>query len=254
MSDELPELPAELAQMLATERDAPPPSEITRTAVLGDVRVTISREGRGKRVMRSITPQLGFIAAFALGVGAVLVAIRPRSPTEDLLHVQPLDAIPETATSGPLRPAPRPVPLGTGTGIAPPPALRSPVLAPPLVLPTLPPPPRIAPRTDAGVFASDAAVAFRDTTLEEDALLSMARSALAHRDPASAFGAIRLHLARFPDGHLAEEREALAIRALVLSGHDAEAGARARLFREAYPGSLFLRTVDDALGSSRAPH
>jgi len=128
------------------------------------------------------------------------------------------------------------------------------VLAPPLILPTLPPPPRIAPRTDAGAIAADAAVAHRDTTFEEDALLSMARSAIAHHDSAAAFSAIRLHLARFPDGDLAEEREALAIRALTMTGHDAEARTRAQLFREAYPGSLFLQTVDDALGHLTTPH
>ncbi len=60
-----------------------------------------------------------------------------------------------------------------------------------------------------------------------------------------------MHLARFPDGQFAEEREALAIRALAMAGRVDEARARAALFRDAFPESML--PVEDALSTPANP-
>jgi hypothetical protein len=51
----------------------------------------------------------------------------------------------------------------------------------------------------------------------------------------------------YPDGILAQERESLAIRALVALGRVDEARARADAFRAKYPASAHLRRIDQIL-------
>jgi hypothetical protein len=46
---------------------------------------------------------------------------------------------------------------------------------------------------------------------------------------------------------LTEEREALAVKALLLAGRDDEARQRAARFRERYPQSLFLPALEAKL-------
>jgi hypothetical protein len=57
------------------------------------------------------------------------------------------------------------------------------------------------------------------------------------------------HRTRFPEGLMAEEREAMAIEALVSAGQYAEARSRADAFRARSPASLFMATVDSAIAS-----
>jgi hypothetical protein len=88
----------------------------------------------------------------------------------------------------------------------------------------------------------------RDTDLSaERALIERARSALARGDGAAALLPIAEHERQFPSGQLAEEREVLAVQALAIAGRTAEATARGARFRKAFPGSLMLPIVDEAL-------
>ncbi len=250
-TDDLPPLPAEIAALLAVERAVPPPSDAVQSAVWSQVRVEITREGAVARLAKRVGPEVVTVVAFLLGIGAVLVAVRPRSNRNDPRAILRLDEAPE----GPVTPGvpssrERPVPLRP-SGLATnspeaPPAPSSPRLLPPQSFPTLPPPPPRRAPLDAGGLVVDAALvrAQRDTSGEENVLLGIAREALRRREARGAFDAIRLHIARFPDGPLAEEREALAIRALAMSGRADEARARAALFRAAYPESLV--PIDDA--------
>lgn len=82
---------------------------------------------------------------------------------------------------------------------------------------------------------------------EERALVDTARTALARGRSADALTAIEEHTRRFPRGRLAEEREALAVQALALTGDRAGALARAARFRRAYPNSIFGSAVDRAV-------
>ena len=78
-------------------------------------------------------------------------------------------------------------------------------------------------------------------------------AALAHGDGVGALARLALHERRFPNGALAQEREAMAIRALVLTGDREHARARADAFRARYPGSLLwpmiAASLDAPLGS-----
>ncbi|MFO0664854.1 MAG: hypothetical protein U0174_12935 [Polyangiaceae bacterium] len=85
---------------------------------------------------------------------------------------------------------------------------------------------------------------------QEREVLVIARTALGRGDGPNALVATTRHEKAFPNGVLREEREAIAIQALVLSGRSAEAHARAARFKRAFPQSLLLPTVEAAVGTS----
>jgi hypothetical protein len=88
----------------------------------------------------------------------------------------------------------------------------------------------------------------RDTDLSaERALIDRSHAALARANAQAALEAVAQHEKSFPHGQLAEEREALAVQALVMAGRTQEAANRAGRFRKAYPQSVFLPVVDEAL-------
>jgi hypothetical protein len=82
----------------------------------------------------------------------------------------------------------------------------------------------------------------------ERALLDVARTALGRGDGANALSACDEHGKRFPRGALAEEREAIAVQALVLEHRTEDARARATLFRKTHPRSILLPAVLAAAG------
>jgi len=83
----------------------------------------------------------------------------------------------------------------------------------------------------------------------ERAVLDPARAALASGEPARALEHVRLHARQYPKGVLSEEREAIAINALVSLGKYSEATQRAAEFRARYPQSLMTYSVDAALAA-----
>jgi hypothetical protein len=87
-----------------------------------------------------------------------------------------------------------------------------------------------------------------ESLTRERALVETARSAVARGDGSAALQATSEHARTFPNGRLVEEREALAVQALVLAGRRDEARARAERFRQRYPNGLFLPVVDAAIG------
>jgi hypothetical protein len=139
------------------------------------------------------------------------------------------------------------------------------VVAPPSVAPPSVAPPSVAPPSVASAAPSTAAPArstpspgsttpTRSSRIEsgsslaaEQALLDDAQRALSTGAAARALAALDRHAARWPKGLLAEEREALAIRALDADGQRAAARRRAAAFHAAWPASLFRTAVDDAL-------
>jgi hypothetical protein len=83
----------------------------------------------------------------------------------------------------------------------------------------------------------------------ERSLLDDARSALANGDAPRALALTDAHVRRFARPQLAEEREALAVQALVGDGRYDDARSRAAHFRATWPSSLFLPAVDASLAS-----
>ncbi|MBL8951857.1 MAG: hypothetical protein JNK82_13830 [Myxococcaceae bacterium] len=87
-----------------------------------------------------------------------------------------------------------------------------------------------------------------DTLLaRERELLDAARAALMKGDGAAALDAADRHSKQFPRGRLAEERESLAVQALVAQKNLSAARERAAAFHHKYPKSLLGATIDAAL-------
>jgi hypothetical protein len=119
--------------------------------------------------------------------------------------------------------------------------------------------PRTAPRVNRVAPASDAPV----DPAAELALLKRAK-ADARSAPAHALALVAEHEQRFPSGVLVEEREVIAIEALLVSGQRNAAEARAARFFARFPNSAHARRVHALLEdgsasqsdtkSSAAPH
>lgn len=93
--------------------------------------------------------------------------------------------------------------------------------------------------------ATNAAVAPKSSgdLAVERRLLAVARTALGRSNGADALASCDEHERRFPKGELVEEREAIAVQALVQSQRVGEAHDRANRFRQAYPKSILLPAV-----------
>jgi hypothetical protein len=80
-------------------------------------------------------------------------------------------------------------------------------------------------------------------------MLDRARAALGRNDGADALRWIDEHVQRFPKPRLGEEREALAVQALVLGHRYDEARERGASFETTWKNSLFLPAVVESLAS-----
>jgi hypothetical protein len=97
-------------------------------------------------------------------------------------------------------------------------------------------PPSAEPADDAGAVDDETETQLLQRTL--DAL---------GRSPAEALTLTALHQRRFPGGSLAQEREVLAVDALIRLGRRDEARARAARFVESYPRSAHRRRLEALL-------
>ncbi len=86
-----------------------------------------------------------------------------------------------------------------------------------------------------------------ETYAIEFKMLQPAYHAVARHDFTSALTAIAEHQQRFASGQLAEEREALRVKALLGLGRRAEAQQATVAFRERFPRSVLLRRIEDML-------
>lgn len=181
----------------------------------------------------------------AIGALAVLAAIgaaafflsrgsdpRPSSPTA------PPPVAPVVQTASTASPDPVPPPIKTV----------SPSELPTAVDPNVKP---AAPARDVASATSSATA----TDTEEIALLARAHDAL-HSKPAESLELCREHERKFAKGHFAQEREAVAIEALVYLGRREEAEKRWSSFRAHFPGSshrVHLETLFSTSPTNPAP-
>lgn len=80
-------------------------------------------------------------------------------------------------------------------------------------------------------------------------VLQPARQAVTRGDFTTALSAVEEHQKQFPSGKLAEEREALRIKALVGLGRSGEAQRAGAMFRARFPHSALLKRIDEMLGT-----
>ncbi len=135
--------------------------------------------------------------------------------------------------------------------------LKAPIAVPPvpaparmIVVPVTPEAPPVAPPTDDGApvvrprLLPSPRLPRAEALRAELRLLRPARAAIARENFAAALPAIAEHARRFQDGRLAEEREALRVKALYGLGRSDQARRAAAAFRARFPHSVLSPALD----------
>jgi hypothetical protein len=113
--------------------------------------------------------------------------------------------------------------------------------------------PSASPTTLPQVASTAKPQAFRRPAFSQESyaaeleLLSRAQVAYAGRDFSDVLALVAEHRRRFPNGRLAEEREALRVRALAGSGRTEEARRAVSAFADRFPRSVFLPRLGNEL-------
>lgn len=259
MSDETPSPDPWLDELLASDRSIPELAPAQSERLLSRVQGSIAGlefasqpdDGAGGLDAATTTaaaaPTLlasklpvALAALLGLGVGGV-----GGYATHAITHPPAPERVVTRTVTVPIRASA--APNAPATPALPPPA--APSASPPVkafASGTTRPAPSAAP---APASASASAPSSPDAALaSENALISRAQSALARGRGAEALAATDEHRRLFPGGRFAEEREALAIQAMVQLGQKDVARARAERFLTRYPKSLLSRVVRKAVG------
>jgi hypothetical protein len=232
------DLDPDLKALFAAEKDQGPPAEVRDrlAGLLGAALIPPVPPPAGAGVAAPIAKGMVTAAkawtmagaAFVAGGTAVIVLTSARAPVAPVAApTVPTTVMTESAAqrrAGPVIPPPEPLVLDAAAAAIP--------VAP-------------ASTDHAAAPAVDAA----DSISAERALLDDARTAVNAKDPAVALRILDHHARQFPHGRLWEEREALAVDALVQSHDYDQARARAGRLHQRSPNSLFLPMVDAAIGS-----
>jgi hypothetical protein len=228
MSGSRPPVSPEVRALLDRERDIP--------ALPAQVRARSLARARAALVAGRVTPPAGVdatarsghaglakgaaacVAAAAIGVAAYTIGSH-RRPVADRVGapvVQMVAASPAPSSPAPSMPAPT-------VSAAPSPA------------------PALAMKTQRSSRAGQSP--------DELRLLRQARAAVARQDFPGALARVAEHTRRFKDGRLAEEREALRVKALSGLGRTQEARRAADAFAARFPRSVLLPAVEQMPGS-----
>ena len=153
-----------------------------------------------------------------------------------------------------MRHAPAPV---VSTVVAPPQAVLRPVAPVAPIEPRAPEPvesvePPVTPITNAAPSAL-APPARQDETTTGIAILEDSQDAL-QSNPARALAQVNRHAARFPHSALAQEREVIAIEALLRLGRSDEARLRAARFEQSYPTSAHVPRIEALITGDASSH
>jgi hypothetical protein len=229
-----PPLPDDVSALLRRASRVLPAAPVgSRARVLGRVEMALGPPGGGPSgggspgvsappllgAASSIGRALPLAAAFVVGAatGALVLhtVARPPAPVDRVVFVD--------------RPVPVDPPLApSGTPS---------VIEKPATVTAAPRPAVVAPSPPSST----------DTPSQLDAerkLLDIARGALTRQDGAAALDALAQHERGYPSGILVQEREAMAVRALVQLGRMDDARARADRFLARFPDSVLLPSVE----------
>jgi hypothetical protein len=224
MTRERPRVDAGLGSLLERGRILRPVPDLVRARALARARATVAAAAASPTDAAPPSParvyrlRFAFAASLALAAGAAGAAI---ALVNGALH------------------APGPAPVASPRTVAP-------VGSPAIDLATTPGPAPAPPAT----VASSAAVAKRqrparpltprESYAAELELLQRAQAAYVGRSFSNALAVVAEHGRRFPNGRLAEEREALRVRSLAASGRTEEARRAAMTFVDRFPHSVLL--------------
>ncbi|MCC6877614.1 MAG: hypothetical protein IT378_25120 [Sandaracinaceae bacterium] len=234
MSEELPELPPEVRELVAHERPLPalPAADVAR--MRARLAAALPSGGAGSPPPpggglggRLAMLALGLVVGAAGGIAGTFAWLdrpsdrQPQDPSEHA-HVE----------------APASEPRATRAAPAPEPSVQRPRAEPtsgPIDEPGEPALVEVERRAPPRPRPASAA----DSLARERRLLDSARTAIAGGHADEGIAVLERHAREFEAGALAEERDALWIRALLELGRVGEARMHAAGFQSAYPDSLF---------------
>jgi hypothetical protein len=215
-----PPLSPEARALLDRERDVPPLPAAVKAQALARARAALVAGHARAPASTTRAPRVRWAAAVALtcvagaAVGAVAYQVRARlAPAPSARLARPVEATAPTPESPSAQELPTDVP------------------SPANLLPT----PRLSRADEARA---------------ELHLLRRARAAVARGDFAAGLPPIAEHARRFKDGRLAEEREALRVKALAGLGRNEEARRAAAAFEARFPRSVLLPAVSQMPASA----
>lgn len=235
----VPPLSPEARALLDGEREVPQLSPAARARSMARARAAILASGYARRAFPANPPSRlrWAIAATVLGAASAAagasayrfrdrLAVVPKASTTISTPAATLGRTPGRSGRSPhltAAPAPSDTNDGITTGTPAAPAADVPVQAPVSALH----------RTSRAPAGED-----------ELRLLRRARASVAEGDFEGALRPIAEHARRFPDGTLAEEREALRVKSLSTLGQTEEARRAASSFRRRFPNSVLVRVVE----------
>jgi len=235
-------VPPDVAPWLKAAGDDAPESEAVRRRVVGRARAAVAMgiprgHARDGRSWRGFSPGKA-AAAIVLSVGLTAAAYEVGYRRSKATEVSAPTVAPP--------PAPVPAPAEAAPLVEATSELEAvrPVEPPPE---PMPPPPRRPAKSRP--LAASAPASLGDAYAAELRLLRPAQTALGRSSFASALALVDEHQRRFPSGHLAEEREALRVKALLGLDRREEARRAAASFRGRFPQSALLARLEEMLGT-----
>ncbi len=219
MTKPKPPFDSVLGPLLERARIIPPVASAVRARSLARARASLASTGvvpsapRVSKGRRALPIALAASIALVAGAAGAFAALRARVPRAP---VPPPPVEPVTPSAARSTPGPSPEAPAAS------PATAAPARA--VVKPQRP----------------GRAVPAQDSYEAELELLQRAQAAYADRSFPSSLGLVDEHGRRFPNGRLAEEREALRVRSLRGSGRAEEATRAAAAFADRFPRSVLL--------------
>lgn len=250
-----PDLPSDIAALLATERAAPGPGADVQARVLSRVEATLAAPPMAPPARAAGgAAKLGLAAV--LIAGAALWAFWPRADhavpqLPEMVVAAPVEAEPPTSLETtpatprtPIQLAARAMETGEKR------IVRAPVDSNAMSTRRQAADESAAPRATLASAPKRPAPNRRPVAVDiesERKILLEAKRALQRGAASSALSLFVKHARVFPRGLLTEEREAGRIQALAKLGRTASAQKRAVRFERRYPSSIHLRTIRQAL-------
>ncbi|MCC6812115.1 MAG: hypothetical protein IT381_32130 [Deltaproteobacteria bacterium] len=258
--DDLAPLADDVADMLATERAAPPAPAAARARVLE--RLEHGPPPTPPPSAASPVAKLAVVCA-VLGLGVAALILRGTDSGSDRNTEHTSDPAPQNVAPGPLSPsgdsgqgpvvpaAPTPKNIAPGPAAGPAAGAQNSLPGP---FSAAPAGPRQRSAANQRVVPAPLPVETappvpeRPKTLlaDERALLDSARMSLRHEDSIAARVALRKHEREYAGGQLEEEREALWILVLDFERDDQGVEREAALFAAKHPASIFTRSIEAA--------
>jgi len=241
---ELETLPPDLRALLADERQSYVDDPAARARVMRRIEASIAFGAVGIGAGLGVAAKTGFVASLGLHAAKHAKLWVALSFAGGIVLGETHARLSTPAPLAPVTQAPSTNASAAVAATAQATAVNEPAAIAVSSLPTIPPPPAAA-----SAVASAVASAAPSNLAAEQALIDTARSALSRGRATDALHAADDHARQFPRGRLAEERETMAIQALLLAGRRSDADARGARFHKAYPGSLYGNAVDALLAA-----